>query len=89
MSHKVNKVELDEKLNAFAEALGLEWFPNIEELHGNIDREFLPIMAHREIIQMRNDISDLRADLNLLMEHLGLEVKITRKRIGKRKKGKE
>lgn len=62
----------ERKLKAFARALGLEWYHNIEEVTGRIDQDRLPGEDYLKVT--RGEFDRLRNDVDLLIDYLGLKV---------------
>lgn len=75
---KVTDSQLEKKLQAFADRLGLHWYHHSEDFSGEIDPRFIS----------NDKLYEFRADFRMLLQHLGLEIE-EGKRIVKVKKGKK
>lgn len=80
---KVTHEHVDDRLSAFADALGLHWYRFSENLSGEVKEELLPF------IENQDEVDELTENFGLLLDYLGLEIQTGKRIVKKTKKGKK
>lgn len=67
---KINKSDIQEEIQRFAQALGVDWFPSINQISGRLD-DF--VILDERIDRLQCQVK--REEFEALLDYLGIEMK--------------